>query len=100
VDSGARSPDVTLVRRRRLAVGVALAVLLAMALALASAVLSRPASAGSLPEGRRTHLVRAGDTYWSIAATTTDGDVRLAVDELVDVNGGRALFPGDRIELP
>lgn len=100
VDSGDRRPDVSVLRRRRLVAGVVLALVLAAALALASVALTRPAGAGSLPQGRRTHAVRAGDTYWSIAAATTDGDVRLAVDELVDANGGRALFPGDRIELP
>lgn len=100
VDSGHRRPDPTLVRRRRLVVVLALALVLAVALALASVALTRPAEAGSPPQGRRTHLVQPGDTYWSIAAATTDGDVRLAVDELVDANGGRALFPGDRVELP
>ena len=101
VDSGDCRPDTRVLRRRRLAVVLVLGVLLALALAVASSVLSRPAEAGSLPQGRRTHLVQPGDTYWSIAAATTDGvDVRVAVDELIDANGGRALFAGDRIELP
>ena len=101
VDSGDRRPDARVLRRRRLAVVVVLGVLLAVALAVASATLSRPAHAGSLPAGRQTHVVQPGETYWSIAAATTDGgDVRVAVDALIDANGGRALFPGDRIELP
>jgi Tfp pilus assembly protein FimV len=101
VDSGARRPDAQVLRRRRLAVVVVVGVLLAVALAVTSAALSRPAAAGSLLQGRQTHLVQPGDTYWSIAAATTDhGDVRVAVDALVDANGGRPLFPGDRIELP
>jgi len=101
VDSGARRPDRTVIRRRRFVVVLALALLLAVALAVASLVLTRPAEAGALPQGRRTHLVQPGETYWSIAAATSHGgDVRIAVDALVDANGGRALFPGDRIELP
>ncbi len=100
VDAGARRPDADVLRRRRLLVVLVLGALLAAALAVASLALTRPASAGSLPEGRRPHLVEPGDTYWSIAAAASDGDVRVAVDALVDANGGRPLFPGDRIELP
>src|SRR4051794_38452710 len=101
VDSGARRPQAAVIRRRRLVVVVALGLLLALAFAVASTALSRPAEAGSLPEGRRTHVVQPGETYWSIASATADGgDVRIAVDALVDANGGRPLFPGDRIELP
>ncbi|HEX4904623.1 MAG TPA: LysM domain-containing protein [Acidimicrobiales bacterium] len=101
VDSGDCRPDARVLRRRRLAVVVVLGLLLAVTLAVVSATLSRPAEAGSLPSGRQTHVVQPGDTYWSIAAATTDGgDLRVAVDELIDANGGRALFPGDRIELP
>ena len=101
VDSGDCRPDARVLRRRRLAVVVVLGLLLAVALAMASSALSSPAEAGSPAVGRRTHLVQPGETYWSIAAATTDGgDVRMAVDELIDANGGRALFPGDRIVLP
>lgn len=100
VDSGDCRPDATVIRRRRLLVGLALGVLLALSLAVASSVLTRPAAAGSLPQGRQTHIVQAGETYWSIAADRTDGDVRVAVDALIGANGGRPLFPGDRIELP
>lgn len=103
VDSGCPGrPDPALARRRRVLVVVALGLVLAIALGIASLVLARPATAGAVVEGRRTHLVEAGDTYWSIAATYDDGDgdLRIAVDELVDANGGRALFPGERIDLP
>jgi hypothetical protein len=46
-------------------------------------------------------VVQAGETYWSIAASLDHGgDLRVQVDRLIDANGGRPLFPGDRIELP
>jgi hypothetical protein len=102
VGSGTHRPDVALYRRRRLAVVVALGLLLALVLALGSVALTRPASAGSLPTGRTTHVVVDGETYWSIAAANHHGggDLRVEVDQLIDANGGRALFAGDRIELP
>ena len=101
VDSGARRPSPAVLRRRRFVVAVVLGLLLAATLAVASAVLARPTTAGSLPQGRQTHVVQPGETYWSIAAATSHGgDLRIAVDALVDANGGRPLFPGDRIEVP
>jgi hypothetical protein len=101
VGGGRRRPDASVVRRRRLAAVVVAGLVLAVALAVASAALTRPARAGAEPVGRRTHLVEQGETYWSIAADQPhEGDLRVAVDALIDANGGRALFPGDRIELP
>ena len=101
VDSGARRPDPVVLRRRRLLVAVVVGLLLAVALGIGSMVLSHPASAGSLPQGRQTHVVQAGETYWSIAADLPhDGDLRVTVDRLIDANGARPLFAGDRIELP
>jgi hypothetical protein len=101
VDAGGRRPDAATLRRRRLAVVVVLGLVVAVALGVASAMLSRPAVAGSVPQGRQTHVVQPGESYWSIADDLTDhGDLRVAVDELIDANGGRALFAGDRIELP
>jgi hypothetical protein len=101
VDSGSSRPDSATYRRRRLAVVLAAVVALAIALAVASVVLARPATAGGPVVSRQVHLVQPGETYWSIAAANGHGgDLRLAVDELIDANGGRALFPGDQIELP
>ena len=101
VDCGNRRPDARLVRRRRFAVALALLVVLAVALAVGSSILARPARAGALPEGRQTHVVQPGETYWSIADAITDhGDLRIAVDALIDANGGRPLIAGDVVELP
>lgn len=96
-----RRPGPDVYRRRRLAAVVLAGLVLAVALAIGAAMLARPATAGSLPEGRRTVLVEPGDTYWSIAEGIHErGDLRVTVDALIEANGARALFPGDRIELP
>ena len=101
VGAGTRRPAPSVYRRRRLAALVFAGLLLAASLAIASVVLSRPATAGSLPEGRRTVVVEPGDTYWSIAATIHErGDLRVTVDALIDANGARPLFAGDRLEIP
>lgn len=101
VGAGTRRPDPALHRRRRLAVVVALGVALATALAVVSLLLTQPAVAGAVPHSRPTHLVEPGETYWSIAAAQHHGgDLRIQVDRLIDANGGRRLFAGDRIELP
>ena len=93
--------DEQVYRRRRLVVVVLVGLLLAIALAGASMSLTRPSTAGAVPQGRQTHVVHAGETYWSIAADRHgSGDLRVEVAQLVDANGGRPLFPGDRIELP
>jgi hypothetical protein len=101
VGTGTRRPGAAVLRRRRLALVVVVGLLLAVVLAVASMALTRPASAGSVAPARRTHLVQAGETYWSIAGRYEhEGDLRVAVDRLIDANGARPLFAGDRIELP
>ena len=61
-----------------------------------------PAVAASLTDSPpQAHLVRPGDTYWSIAeALGEPGDIRSAVDQLMVANGGRPLQVGDRLVLP
>ena len=101
VGSGTRRPHPDIVRRRRLVVAVLLGLVLVLALGVASIALTRPATAGAIPAGRQTHVVQSGETYWSIAGKHNHGgDLRIAVNQLIDANGARPLFPGDRIELP
>ena len=95
-------------RRRRLAVLAVLTVVVAAALLLASAVLARVAGdgtpdpvAGSSAAAAEVHVVQPGDTLWSIARSLEpEGDVRLVVDRLVDLNGGAPITVGQQLVLP
>ena len=47
------------------------------------------------------HVVQPGDTLWSIASgLRTDVDVRLVVDQLIELNGRAPLTVGERLLLP
>jgi LysM repeat protein len=51
------------------------------------------------------HVVRTGDTVWSVVVAQYGGarhDVRQLVDQVEQVNGlhGRAIVPGQRLRLP
>ena len=99
-------------RRRRLAVLAVLAVVVTAALLLASAVLARVAgdgtpdpvagsSSSSSSSAAEVHVVQPGDTLWSIARSLEpEGDVRLVVDRLVDLNGGAPITVGQQLVLP
>jgi Tfp pilus assembly protein FimV len=87
-------------------VAVALvAVALAALLLLAGAALAGAAGGGHPTSAAGTssdavHIVQPGDTLWSIAgAIAPEGDVRLVVDRLVDLNGGARLVVGQRLRL-
>ena len=93
-------------RRRRFAALVLVTLVVLGALLLANAVVARTAGGGNPYPVAGTsspllHVVQPGDTLWSIArGLDPDGDVRLTVDRLVDLNGGAPLSVGQRLELP
>ena len=97
-------------RRRRL---MALVLVLAMVVALtvlATAALARfaggdPSPAGDPSNGAVTAaptvVVAPGDTLWSIAAAVApDTDVRITVDQLIELNGSSPIVPGQELVLP
>ncbi|MGQ0833118.1 MAG: LysM peptidoglycan-binding domain-containing protein [Microthrixaceae bacterium] len=92
-------------RRRRLAAVVGLALLVVTVLLLANAVVAKTAGGGAPHPVAGTsvpavHVVQPGETLWSIARTLApEGDVRLVVDRLVDLNGSAPLQVGQRLEL-
>ena len=52
-------------------------------------------------DGRRLHMVRPGETFWSLAVEMQpSGDPRPLVDRLVRLNGGAGLVAGATIVLP
>ena len=100
-------------RRRRLVVAaVSLGALLALGWVLgalgggpltASEAGSRPATVHLRmePVAQTTHVVRSGDTLWTIARQLApEGDVRPVVDALAAHRDGRPLQVGERISLP
>ena len=93
-------------RRRRLLGLVRLAVLLlVVAVVVWAGARVAHATDGSEHLQGVVHVVRAGDTVWSVVVAQYGGashDVRQLVDEVEQVNGlhGRAIVPGDRLRLP
>ena len=69
-------------------------------LAAAAFVAGAPPSGGAGRE--RVHVVKPGETLWSIAAANGGGDPREAVWELQRRNDlrGALLRPGDRLIVP
>jgi hypothetical protein len=66
---------------------------------LAALGTARPSS-GAAPEAH--HVVRAGDTLWTIASARYDDDLRAAVWAIEERNGldGAAISPGQVLMLP
>lgn len=60
-----------------------------------------PVAEVGVPQATATHVVRPGDTLWSLATRIDpEADPRPLVDTLVAANGGSTLYVGQRIELP
>jgi hypothetical protein len=74
-------------------------VIVLLAAVLLWVVLARDTGAGSTP---RTHVVRPGETLWSIAVATRGGDPREGVWLLRERNGleTSTIVPGQRLVLP
>lgn len=88
--------------RRVLAATVAVVVVLCavQVLAFAGRAVLGALDGVPTPSGR-IHVVRSGDTAWSIAGRYAPGmDRRDAVDDLVALNGSRVLRPGLELQIP
>jgi LysM repeat protein len=63
-----------------------------------------PGHGGWVVRPPRTHVVRAGETVWSIAVRLagSEGDPRPVVDRLIDLNHitGAVIVPGQRLLVP
>lgn len=102
----ARVAQQAVYRCRRLLAVALLVVVTVATLLLADAVAARTAGGGNPRSVAGTsapvvHVVQPGDTLWSIArGMGGDGDVRLVVDRLRDLNGRAPLTIGQRLQLP
>ncbi|MGE3621939.1 MAG: LysM peptidoglycan-binding domain-containing protein [Acidimicrobiia bacterium] len=100
---GRRSSDAARHRRRRLALAAVVAALVVVAAwYLGNPSATDPSVGGGPSAGAEqvVHVVRPGDTIWSIAAEIAPGtDVRATVDRLVAANGGAPLVVGQRLVL-
>ena len=97
-------------RRRLVALAVAVATVVALVL-LATAAVARfaggaPSAAGGpssavASTATPTVVVQPGDTLWSIAEEVAPGtDARIVVDQLIQLNGGRPIVPGQELVVP
>lgn len=102
----ARVAQVAIYRRRRLVAALAVVLLAVTAFLLVNAVVTRSAGDGTPNPVAGTsapdlHVVQPGDTLWSIARELDPNvDVRLVVDQLVDLNGRAPLVVGQHLALP
>lgn len=98
----ARPPLRLTARGRRLALSLAVASGVGAA-ALLHGVLAGDSTGALHLAGQAGVVVRPGDTLWSIASSVAgDGDVRVAVARIREVNGlhGSELVPGEVLRLP
>ena len=91
-------------RFRRVLVGVTLIILGAFlwtVFALVTGLNDQSVGADLSPDApREIYTVQSGDTLWSIAmGIDTDGDPRDTVDRLAALNGGSALYIGQKLIL-
>jgi hypothetical protein len=94
----AARPNLMFVRRRLAVLAVLVVVLVSGFLAFSGAV------GADAPIRTETHVVGSGDTLWALASarTTRDGDVRVVMADIVDLNdlASTDLVVGQRLRLP
>ena len=109
VIEGGRSPMARHRRRQVLAHRLVVAVGLVAAVLVFNALLAvggpaptdTPGAAAADQITESSYTVRPGDTLWEIAQRTgADGDVRDAVAELAEVNGGDVVQVGQVLTIP
>ena len=68
---------------------------------LISSLVAGTAGPGSTPVATTTHRASAGDTLWEIAGRyAPQVDRRVAMDDLLALNGGATLQVGQEVLLP
>ena len=68
---------------------------------LVSSLVAGTAGPGSTPVATTTHRASAGDTLWEIAGRyAPQVDRRVAMDDLLALNGGATLQVGQEVLLP
>lgn len=100
---GARTPVRYLVRRVAAVVCCALALVLGLRGAAlgVSALVAPSASATDGAVASTVHVARGGDTLWGVATRyAPEVDPRVAIDDLIALNGGSTLQVGQRVLLP
>lgn len=108
---GGRSPRVRSVRRtflvRRAIAAVTVVVLLLVATQVLGAVVGTAVESavgafeGPPAASAQVHVVAPGETLWSVAGRLAPGvDRRVAIDDLLALNGGAPLRVGQRLRLP
>jgi LysM repeat protein len=110
IDGGRSRSGIALRRmylRRRIAAVITSVVLVWLAVsalgAVAAAVTGSPAGApaGAGAPAAASHVVRSGETLWSIAVGLgRGGDVRDTVDAIAEANGVDDLVPGQVLVIP
>lgn len=101
---GGRSPRLRRTYlRRRLLVATAAALLVLVIGQLAANVVGGSGRVGTavVPVSEQRHVVRPGDTLWSIAGELApEVDRRVAVDDLIALNGDDVLQVGQQLVVP
>ena len=102
VIEGGRSPRLRRTYlRRRLIVATGAALVLLIGGQLVANVVTAGSGPAVVPVSEQRHVVRPGDTLWSIAGELApDVDRRVAVDDLIALNGDGTLQIGQQLVVP